>query len=172
MSYLGTPSNFITQFFPFFSDSCSQQIAKEHRSDQPIKCSKTSYGIVKTNSFSIELSDLRSYLAIFPIISRLNHSCQPNCNHYWSGSQFKGKIQNLFFFGLFVCLFFATIRNYIFTSVRAIQKINEDEELTISYMSPLQRCDFHTRESRRKILFEEFGFWCNCNLCDAINLGT
>ena len=56
--------------------------------------------------------------------------------------------------------------------MRAIQKINEDEELTISYMSPLQRCDFHTRESRRKILFEEFGFWCNCNLCDAINLGT
>ena len=64
------------------------------------------------------------------------------------------------------------MNNYFSTSVRAIQKINEDEELTISYMSPLQRCDFHTRESRRKILFEEFGFWCNCNLCDAINLGT
>ena len=83
-------------FFTFFSDSCSKQIAKEHGCDQVIKCSKTSYGIIKTNSFSIELSDLRSYLAIFPIISRLNHSCQPNCNHYWSGSQFKGKIQTLF----------------------------------------------------------------------------
>ena len=33
-------------------------------------------------------------------------------------------------------------------------------------MSPLQRSDFHTRESRRKILHDEFGFWCNCNLCE------
>ena len=33
-------------------------------------------------------------------------------------------------------------------------------------MSPLQRSDFHTRESRRKILQDEFGFWCHCNLCE------
>ena len=39
------------------------------------------------------------------------------------------------------------------------------EELTISYMSPLQRSDFHTRDSRRKILQDEFGFFCHCNLC-------
>ena len=79
--------------------------------------------------------------------------------------KFKHFFTKIFFFA-------ELINNYFSTSVRAIQKINEDEELTISYMSPLQRCDFHTRESRRKILFEEFGFWCNCNLCDAINLGT
>ena len=95
---------------------------------------------MKTNSFSIDLSDQRSYLAIFPTISRLNHSCQPNCNHYWSGRQFK---------------------------VRAIQKIAKNDEITISYMSPLQRSDFHTRESRRKILQDEFGFWCHCNLCEG-----
>ena len=95
---------------------------------------------MKTNSFSIDLSDRRSYLAIFPTISRLNHSCQPNCNHYWSGRQFK---------------------------VRAIQKIAKNDEITISYMSPLQRSDFHTRESRRKILQDEFGFWCHCNLCES-----
>ena len=32
-------------------------------------------------------------------------------------------------------------------------------------MSPLQRSDFHTRESRRNILQNEFGFYCQCNLC-------
>ena len=32
-------------------------------------------------------------------------------------------------------------------------------------MSPLQRSDFHSRNSRRKILQDEFGFFCNCNLC-------
>ena len=32
-------------------------------------------------------------------------------------------------------------------------------------MSPLQRADFHCRESRRRILSEEFGFDCSCNLC-------
>ena len=73
------------------SDSCSKQLAEENDCmKENSKCSKTSYGICKTNSFSIDLSDRRSYLAIFPTISRLNHSCQPNCNHYWSGTQFKG----------------------------------------------------------------------------------
>ena len=43
------------------------------------------------------------------------------------------------------------------------------EELTISYMSPLQRSDFHTRESRRNILQNEFGFYCQCNLCSEPN---
>ena len=41
------------------------------------------------------------------------------------------------------------------------------EELTISYMSPLQRSDFHTRDSRQKILQDEFGFYCQCNLCSV-----
>jgi secreted trypsin-like serine protease len=52
---------------------------------------KTNYGIVKTNSFSVDITGQdQTCLALFPTIARLNHSCQPNCNHYWSGSQFKG----------------------------------------------------------------------------------
>ena len=34
-------------------------------------------------------------------------------------------------------------------------------------MSPLQRSDFHTRDSRQKILQDEFGFYCQCNLCSV-----
>ena len=37
-------------------------------------------------------------------------------------------------------------------------------------MSPLQRSDFHTRESRRNILQNEFGFYCQCNLCSEPNV--
>ena len=40
------------------------------------------------------------------------------------------------------------------------------EELTISYMSPLRRRGFDTRESRRSILFQEFGFACYCEACE------
>ena len=51
--------------------------------------SKTNYGIIKTNSFAVDFPDSDfSYLALFPSIARLNHSCEPNCNHYWSGSHF------------------------------------------------------------------------------------
>ena len=48
-----------------------------------------------------------------PIIARINHSCRPNCHHYHSGRT-----------GEFV--------------VRAVRDVSEGEELTISYMSPLQ----------------------------------
>ena len=70
---------------------------------------KTNYGIMKTNSFTIEITVSKvvispaqkrkiikvqeNRLALFPIISRLNHSCQPNCNHYWCGQAGKFKIR-------------------------------------------------------------------------------
>ena len=124
--------------FKFYSlsDSCSAVLAQ----DPDLKSGfKTNYGIIKTNSFSMDFNN-QTYLTLFPTISRLNHSCQPNCNHYWSGTVFK---------------------------VRAMKPVKAGEELTISYMSPLQRADFHSRESRRKILHEEFGFDCNCDLCHS-----
>ena len=34
-------------------------------------------------------------------------------------------------------------------------------------MSPLRRRGFTTRECRRKILFQEFGFLCRCEVCDV-----
>ena len=46
-------------------------------------------------------------------LARINHSCRPNCHHYHSG------------------------RTEEFV-VRAVRDVSEGEELTISYMSPLQ----------------------------------
>ena len=70
---------------------------------------KTNYGIMKTNSFTIEITVSKivispaqkrkiikvteNRLALFPKISRLNHSCQPNCNHYWCGQAGKFMIR-------------------------------------------------------------------------------
>ena len=127
--------------FTFFNlaDSCSAKIALEHGLEHIKDDLKTNYGIIKTNSFIVDFPECeQSCLTLFPSIARINHSCQPNCNHYWSGSKF---------------------------NVRAIQTILEGEEISISYMSPLQRSDFHTRDSRRQILHDEFGFDCNCKLC-------
>ena len=36
-------------------------------------------------------------------------------------------------------------------------------------MSPLRRRGFDTRESRRRILFNEFGFLCHCEACEVGN---
>lgn len=103
------------------------------------KNKKTNFGIIKTNSFSVNKCD-RTHLVLFPDIARINHSCAPNCHHYWSGQ-----------LGKFV--------------VRAVEDIPEGAEICISYMSPLQRADFHDKVSRREILLEEFGFNCLCSLC-------
>ena len=50
---------------------------------------KTNFGIVKTNCFSVTSSNDEDGLSVvslvlFPRIARINHSCLPNCHHYWS----------------------------------------------------------------------------------------
>lgn len=87
---------------------------------------KTNLGIIKTNSFTVSRGP-RSLLVLFPDVARINHSCAPNCHHYWSKKS-----------GEFV--------------IRAVRNLAEGEELSISYMSPLQRADFHDRDARRRIL--------------------
>ena len=130
--------------------------SKSNPSGHTRSTGKTNFGIIKTNSFTVtkrRQSDNKgdgekgteSVLALFPSIARINHSCRPNCHHYNSGKT-----------GEFV--------------VRAVEEVSEGEELTISYMSPLQRADFHDRKSRRKILQEEFGFLCQCELCCRSNV--
>ena len=94
---------------------------------------KSSFGIIKTNSFIS-----RSSVAVYPTISRINHSCRPNCVHYYVANGF---------------------------AVRAIEDICPDQEITISYLSPVQRQQFDSTFNRQKILQDEFGFLCLCNVC-------
>ena len=51
-------------------------------------------------------------------------------------------------------------------ALRAVKKISVGDEVTISYVDPLQRTSFDTSENRRKILKDEFGFNCDCPACE------
>ena len=89
---------------------CDNKAQKVQQVQQtPVLRRKTNYGIMKTNSFTIEITVSKivispaqkrkiikiteNRLALFPKISRLNHSCQPNCNHYWCGQAGKFMIR-------------------------------------------------------------------------------
>ena len=52
---------------------------------------KTNFGIVKTNCFSVT-KECETRLVLFPGIARVNHSCLPNCHHYWSNKQVRARV--------------------------------------------------------------------------------
>lgn len=70
----------------------------------------------------------------------LNHSCSPN-----AVVQFTGANSRL--------------------AVVALQPIQPDEEVTISYLESCQQA--RSRHSRRKILSANYLFWCECPSCEA-----
>ena len=95
---------------PCEKPNCDNKAQKVQPPQQnPVPNRKTNYGIMKTNSFTIEITVSKivispaqkrkiikiteNRLALFPKISRLNHSCQPNCNHYWCGQAGKFMIR-------------------------------------------------------------------------------
>jgi hypothetical protein len=97
-------------------------------------------GIYHTNYLTVDLSDLaeagESYVALFPTISRANHSCSPSVHFFFDSSTFRGEL-------------------------RALRDLPKGSELTIWYENPLQ-----PREKRRKRLQEVYGFVCQCEACD------
>ena len=97
---------------------------------------KTAFGIFKTNACGTG----DGKVGVYPTIARINHSCAPNAHYY----PIPGPAMVL----------------------RAVKKISVGDEVTISYIDPLQRTSFSTTENRRKILKEEFGFYCDCPVCE------
>lgn len=76
-------------------------------------------------------------VGIFPIVSRLNHSCTPNVQHSYN----------------------ATIGREVVHAIRDIQK---DEEIVTSYV-PLQR----PASTRDEDLAKKWGFECKCDICSG-----
>ena len=68
-------------------------------------------------------------------MSRFNHSCRPNAQYFWNVD--------------------TNTRD-----VRALRKIKQGEEITLSYNSTL------SREERRTYLKDQFNFDCSCEACD------
>ena len=99
----------------------------------------TPVGIYQTNSY--RLGDNEPYGGLFLTTARMNHSCRPNCHHFWR----------------------ADLKQQL---VFAARDIAIGEELTTTYGPPL--C-FDTAE-RRAYLMERFSFLCQCEMCRQGNL--
>jgi hypothetical protein len=79
-------------------------------------------------------------LGLFPRISMINHSCVPNCTHYFEFSS-------------------GTKPKMI---IRAITDIASGDEVVYSYV-PL----YQTTANRQKQLYTAYGFHCSCAKCSA-----
>lgn len=97
----------------------------------------TPHGVYQTNSFAIvDGEGNKQDGALFLAIARINHSCRPNCNHYWRADLQK-------------------------TLVFATRDIAVGEELLTTY-GPSE-C-LSTKE-RQLYLKERFSFDCMCEMC-------
>jgi hypothetical protein len=96
----------------------------------------TSLSIFRSNSFNLGSGSIFRQ-ALFPSISRINHSCVPNA---------QGSFHNAM--GKF--------------NVHATRDIGVNEELTLNYLHERGA----VRESRQKRLFDGYGFNCDCPACD------
>ncbi|KAF3040964.1 hypothetical protein E8E12_008931 [Didymella heteroderae] len=90
--------------------------------------------IVKGNTFQLSLSGV-NHLAIFPETSRLNHDCAPNAQYVIDPD---------------------TLTH----TVHVTREIEEGEEVSIAYTSPLEKS-----EARKEKLREGFHFECGCKRC-------
>ncbi|KAH8589593.1 hypothetical protein B0O99DRAFT_581321 [Bisporella sp. PMI_857] len=111
-----------------------QQVFLSMKNIYPYKDTAERYlGIVQTNSLPAEADGDKG--AIFLEACRINHSCDNNAQKSWNEK----------------------IKRH---TVHALRDIDEGEEITITYLSPLKN-----RTTRQKYLQERFGFTCLCHLC-------
>mmetsp|Transcript_8184 Transcript_8184/g.11801 ORF Transcript_8184/g.11801 Transcript_8184/m.11801 type:complete len:272 (+) Transcript_8184:49-864(+) len=96
----------------------------------------TQYGIYQTNSVKLTGSNA-SEGGVFPIMCRMNHSCDPNVQHHWDE-----QLELLFLF--------------------ATRDIQKGDELYCSYG---QFHAHQATQERRDHLMSNFGFHCLCEKC-------
>ncbi|TLD36300.1 mynd finger and set [Venturia nashicola] len=97
-------------------------------------------GILQTNGFQLPAEGKwPECRGLFIEISRINHSCVPNCAQRWDGKK----------------------RVMIIVPVR---RIEVGEEITVTY---LVNVEVMVVKERRESLMKDFGFWCECERCKA-----
>ena len=77
--------------------------------------------------------------ALYQNLSRINHSCAPNC--VWSGKK----------------------ENIYVKEIRAVRKIEKGTEIVACYFD---NDEFISRNERRELLKKNWNFHCNCEICD------
>uniref|UniRef100_A0A0G4HKK8 SET domain-containing protein n=1 Tax=Chromera velia CCMP2878 TaxID=1169474 RepID=A0A0G4HKK8_9ALVE len=82
-----------------------------------------------------ETAARKNLCGVFPIGSKLNHSCRANCCTVWN--ELSNRLE-----------------------VYALKRVEQGEELTIEYTGP-----FETFKSRQTTLMTNWGFRCECELC-------
>lgn len=87
--------------------------------------------IFRTNAYPT----ITNNAGIFPIISRINHDCNPNVHYNFNHNSNR-------------------------STIYSIRDISKDKEITNSYISL-----FLPRHERQNYLLENFGFKCNCSVC-------
>ncbi|XP_034732899.1 histone-lysine N-methyltransferase SMYD3 [Etheostoma cragini] len=91
---------------------------------------------VTCNCFTISDGELQEIgVGLYPSLSLLNHDCRPNCVMVFVGT----KLQ-----------------------LRAVQDINPEDELTISYIETLS-----LTEDRQRQLEDQYHFTCHCQHCNS-----
>ncbi|CAE7263864.1 set5 [Symbiodinium pilosum] len=98
---------------------------------------KTLKGIFDTNSIGCSSPTLDGVLCVS--VSRINHSCLPNCEQFWDEQMYRQKI--------FAC-----------------KDIQKGEELSISYVEP-----YLLAEERKEIFHRRYHFQCSCGACSSQN---
>ncbi|KAF9877283.1 hypothetical protein CkaCkLH20_04983 [Colletotrichum karsti] len=101
--------------------------------------------ILVTNSFDVEMDDAKrddDFYAVFVNTSRMNHDCRPNVDYWFDPRTLTQR-------------------------TTAIRDIMPGEELTLSYIDPMQ-----SRAARRERLHSTWGFHCSCHHCMQSRLKT
>ncbi|KAH8665024.1 hypothetical protein BGZ60DRAFT_432276 [Tricladium varicosporioides] len=91
-------------------------------------------GKLNVNTFGEEFGG-EDHSIVVPETARMNHDCRPNAMYYFDRQ---------------------TLVHY----TQASRTINAGEEITITYIDPLQ-----SREDRRAAIVRSWGFDCTCSLC-------
>lgn len=94
-------------------------------------------------------------VAVFPLLSRINHSCAPNAAWSYiggggSGGDGGGDTRRI--------------------AVRALRPIAEGEQVLVSYLSA-QASLALSREERRAVFRDSWGFVCRCRVCRGAGAG-
>lgn len=114
------------------------------------------YAILRFNMQTVSVPKLPStyHCGIFPSVSRLNHSCDPNCIIVESTLSLDRDTNN------------QSDYNGLCYVVRSIRPVSHGEEMTISYIKPLAL----DVVSRRELLHQAFSFHCECSRCTSEEL--
>lgn len=92
-------------------------------------------GIIRTNCYALGTDSV--YCGVFRKLSRVNHSCTPNCERWWDSHR---DAETLY----------------------ALRDIDVGEELTVWYTSDVARM---TRSERQEMLRRGWRFDCQCECC-------